>query len=453
MNNKFKKIILLLGDIFVLYLSLYLTLIIRYQQNPQGELLGIHLLPFSLTFIAWVLIFYIFGLYDLNLAVNDNRFFKKIAASFTTATLISVLFFYLTPLTKITPKTNLVIFIVIFAFLIVLWRRLYNRSLKSYLPKTNIAIIGKNRQVVEIINELKQKPHLGFNISFILDPDESEKEIRGVPIFDNINRLCDLIKDKNINSIILATSPGDSIRLRSVLFDCLHLKVNYINLTNFYETITGKVPTKAINQMWFLENLSEGNKGGFDLFKRVCDLTLGCLALIIVSPFWPIIALLIKTSSKGKVFYTQIRIGQSGKSFKIIKFRTMREDGNHHLPTTEEDERVTSLGNILRKSRIDELPQLINIIKGEMSFVGPRPERPELIVTLERQIPFYKERMLVKPGVTGWDQISGEYHSPSYEDTMKKLQYDLFYIKNRSIYLDLSIALKTIYTVLSRAGR
>ena len=131
----------------------------------------------------------------------------------------------------------------------------------------------------------------------------------------------------------------------------------------------------------------------------------------------------------------------------------MKITGNDYSPTKSNDWRITKFGSFLRKTRIDEIPQMLNIISGEMSFAGPRPERPELIKDLEQAIPFYKERMLVKPGITGWDQISGEYHSPSYEDTLKKLQYDLFYIKNRSIYLDLSIILKTISTVLSRAGR
>jgi len=131
----------------------------------------------------------------------------------------------------------------------------------------------------------------------------------------------------------------------------------------------------------------------------------------------------------------------------------MRTEGNDHAPTADADKRITAFGNFLRKTRLDEVPQVINIIKGEMSFVGPRPERPELIAELEKQIPFYRERMLVKPGITGVDQTSGEYHSPSYEDTLKKLQYDLFYIKNRSLYLDIAILLKTIRTVLSRGGK
>ena len=145
-------------------------------------------------------------------------------------------------------------------------------------------------------------------------------------------------------------------------------------------------------------------------------------------------------------------MGKNNKIFKAIKFRTMREEGNDRRLTAANDSRITKFGSFLRKIRLDELPQVINVLKGELSFVGPRPERPEFIEKLEKAIPFYRERMLVKPGLSGWDQVSGEYHSPSYEDSLKKLQYDLYYIKNRSIYLDLSIILKTIATVLKGGG-
>jgi lipopolysaccharide/colanic/teichoic acid biosynthesis glycosyltransferase len=233
----------------------------------------------------------------------------------------------------------------------------------------------------------------------------------------------------------------------------LALKVNFINLSHFYEEILGKVPVDLINKTWFLENLTEGNKTHFDLVKRIFEFFLSAIILIVTLPFWLLISVLIKISSKGPVFFEQERIGQNDMKFKMIKFRTMRMDSNDFRPTEENDERITKVGLFLRRTRIDELPQMINILRGEMSFIGPRPERPELVSELEHRIPFYNERMLVKPGLTGWDQVSNEYHSPSYEDTIEKLQYDLFYVKNRSFYLDVSIFLKTISTVLSRSGR
>ncbi|MBU3906134.1 sugar transferase, partial [Patescibacteria group bacterium] len=323
-----------------------------------------------------------------------------------------------------------------------------------YLPKNIIAIIGLNDQVKELARELKQKPHLGYKIAFIVDDKNSgSDEINSIPVIKSILDLERMIKEKNVTTIILTSDPHQSSELRSCLFKCLPLKINYISLPNFYEAITGKIPIVAINQMWFLENLSEGNKMPFDIAKRGYDIVLALMILAITLPFWIIIGLLIKLDSKGPILFSQNRVGKNNKLFKIIKFRTMATVNNDFSPTQANDKRITKFGSFLRETRIDEIPQMINILKGEMSFAGPRPERPELIKNLEEAIPFYKERMLVKPGITGWDQISGEYHSPSSEDTLKKLQYDLFYIKNRSIYLDLSIVLKTIATVLGRAGR
>lgn len=452
MGNKLKAFILLAGDILIMYLSLYVALIIRYGGKPSGAIWQTHLTTFTAIFFVWILVFYISNLYNLKSAINNAKFFQLLLKSFLISTLLSIILFYLAPPSGITPKTNLAIFVLVFASLFMVWRRLFNLILKSYLPKNNLAIIGQNNLVQEIINELKQKPQLGFNLSFIIDEKSEMKEFAGIPVFKNLADLPGLIAKRKINNIILASTP-DSPELRALLFKCLPLKITFINLANFYENISGKIPLEVINKMWFLENLNEGNKGNFDLFKRITDLIIALTIFITTSPFWIIIAIIIKTESRGPVFYKSLRCGQGDKEFKMMKFRTMRTENNHQGMTEVGDKRITPFGNFLRKTRLDEIPQTLNIIKGEMSFVGPRPERPEFAKILEKQIPFYRERMLVKPGVTGCDQIAGEYHSPSYEDTMKKLQYDLFYIKNRSLYLDLSIILKTISTMLSRAGR
>lgn len=453
MNTNLKKIILLAGDIIMLYLALYFTLLIRYSAQVNQELWQGHFAPFSLIFVAWILIFYISDLYNLNLAVNNSRFFQLTGRSLIIAGLLSIAFFYLNPNINIAPKTNMLIYVIVFAVLFFLWRQFFNWSLKSYLPKNNIAIIGLNYQARELINELKQKPHLGYKISFIINSDLSQDNISHIPVFNKIADLKNLIKTKAIDTVVIASDPHKSNELRNILFSCLELKINYIWLPNFYENITGKIPIEAISQMWFLENLSRGSRLGFDFIKRIYDIILALTVLIITLPFWPIIALIIKMESPGPAFFISRRAGKNYKNFKLIKFRTMKEEGNDRSLTQKDDSRVTRFGKFMRTTRIDEIPQMINVLKGEMSFVGPRPERPELIEELEKEVPFYNERMLAKPGVTGWDQISGEYHSPTREDTLKKLQYDLFYIKNRSIYLDLSIILKTIATILSQGGR
>lgn len=454
MSNKIKKIILLAGDIIFLYVSLYITLLLRYGRIPDQQIWDKHFLPFTLIFVVWILVFFVYDLYNLRLAANRTNFYRSSLHSFVTAGLISVIFFYVSSHANITPKTNLVIFIVVFALIFFLWRNLYYLAIRSYLPKENVAIIGFNRQSRFLISEINNNPHLGYKTTFILDPfAENEKNNNDIPVFNNVSGLHELIAKKNVNTLVLATDPATSEKLRNLLFSALHLKINFHSLPEFYENITGKVPIEAINKMWFLQNLSEGGKKWFDLIKRIYDLIIAIVILVITSPLWVVIALAIKLDSREPVFFKQNRAGQYGKPFRIIKFRTMSTENNDHAPTQEKDKRITVVGSFLRKTRLDEIPQVLNIIKGEMSFVGPRPERPELIKELEQRIPFYRERMLVKPGLTGWDQISGEYHSPNIEDTIKKLQYDLFYIKNRSVYLDLSIILKTISTIVSKAGR
>lgn len=452
MYDNLKKFILLFGDILTLYLSLYLTLLIRYLEWPMAATWQNHLWPFSIVFVAWILIFYISNLYSLHIAVNDGKFFNLTMRSVIISSLLSAAFFYINPNISIAPKTNLVIYLVVFTVLFLLWRRTFNWLLGAYLPKNKVVVIGRNGQVDELAQVLKTNPHLGYKIALIVNPNGSGQNVNKKIVFDKILKLNQFLVENKISMIVLAADPHASPELRTFLFNCLPLKINFVSLPNFYETITGKVPIEAIDKMWFLENLNLGNKHLFDLFKRIYDFILGLAVLFLSLPLWPLIALAIKLESRGPVFITMLRAGRNGEEFRMFKFRTMKEEGNTRSLTVANDPRITRFGSILRKTRLDEIPQVINIVRGQMSFVGPRPERPELIRDLEKQIPFYRERMLVKPGATGWDQVSGEYHSPTPEDSLKKLQYDLFYIKNRSLYLDLSIILKTIATVLSRKG-
>jgi exopolysaccharide biosynthesis polyprenyl glycosylphosphotransferase len=204
-----------------------------------------------------------------------------------------------------------------------------------------------------------------------------------------------------------------------------------------------------------LENLTENNKKLYEITRRIYDICFSILLLAVTLPFTPLIALIIKISSKGPVFFTQIRTGKDGKTFRAIKFRTMVTNAETNGPqwATKNDSRVTGAGRFLRKTRIDEIPQLINVLTNEMSLIGPRPERPKFVEELEKEIPFYKERLLVKPGLTGWAQVAGPAYGGSKEESLEKLQYDLYYIKNRSMALDISIVLKTVKTILTRRGQ
>ena len=297
---------------------------------------------------------------------------------------------------------------------------------------------------------------MGYDIKFVVlsegeTIDPAIKEL--VEIFDENDGLEELSSKYKITNIILAKDVNNSPDLKRRLFNCLPLDISYTTLPNFYEKITGRVPLEIIGQSWFLENLDLADKKIFEFVKRSFDLFLAIILLILSLPFWSFILLAIRLSSKGPVFFTQYRMGKNNIPFKMYKFRTMKTENNQGTLTVENDQRITGVGKIMRKTRVDEIPQLINIIKGQMSFIGPRPERPEFIAELKENVPFFDIRTLVKPGISGWDQISGEYHSASITDTIKKLQHDLFYIKNRSLFLDITIILKTLKTIVAYKGR
>ena len=449
-----KKYILLCGDVAIFFLSLYLTLLFRYGSGGIERLWLQHLWPFTAVFFLWIIIFYVSNLYDLTLAVNNFKFYSRAAKALFFSFLLGAAFFYLLPQLGIAPKRNLFIDIIITAILFFIWRQLYNAILKSYLPKSNIAIIGLNERVKELIKYFNDHPHLGFNIAFVFyNQDVYEEGLYNTPLLREVNKIKENLIRKKVSTVVLVDNIKDDHDIRSHLFNCLHLGIDFMNLPYFYEKIIGKVPLESLSQTWFLENLHEGGKLWFDKLKRVYDIGLTAIALVISFPFWLPIAFIIKLESRGSVFYKQERFGKNNRLIYLKKFRTMLEEGNTRLPTVPNDPRVTRFGKYLRKTRLDELPQVINILKGEMSIIGPRPERPEIAKQLQMKIPFYNERTLILPGVTGWDQVCGEYHSPNLDDTLKKLQYDLYYIKNRSLFLDILILLKTVRTVIGRVGQ
>lgn len=439
MGTKAKKIVLLVGDIIVLWGALALTLLIRYGQVEFMSQMGTHWPRFIFIFIVFVITIYINQLYDVNILAISGRFLRQTINTIVAAGLISVIYFYISISSEISPKTNLAIFIVIFLALFYLWR-LAMQSLGRSLPLEGLAIIGHNQKSELLKNELARNPGAGYRLEAIIEQENNFSELAAQVVAGKIKNIviCNGFDPKKTGAFLLSLLPH---------------KISVFNYPDFYETLTGKIPVEAINTDWFLENLKEGRRHYFQATKRLLDLSMAILIFICSLPLWPLIALAIKWESKGPIFFKQARLGRQGARFQIIKFRTMKTENNNQAQTEVGDKRITRLGDFLRKTRLDELPQTLNIIKGEMSFIGPRPERPELADKLEESIPFYNTRLIVKPGLTGWDQVSGEYHSPSHEDTLKKLQNDLFYIKNRSMFLDFVIALKTVATVFGRGGR
>lgn len=423
------------------YLALVITLSLRYGNSLLNEKMASHLPKFIIIFVIWLLALYLNNFYNLNFKAWSRVFLRNLMRVILFSSFFSILYFYLATDNQITPKTNLFIFLLVASLLFVIWRQVFNLLIKNLVNEESLAIIGLNEKSAKLLLEIKKNPGAGYKTALIFKNTEE------------LELLVDKIKEKNIKTIVICDNFGREEFLRKTLFKCLNLEVSFFNYHDFYEYLSGKVPIEAINNNWFLENIKEGEKNYFNTLKNAYDFLGALLLFIITLPFWPLIALAIKLESRGPVFFQQVRLGKNEKEFKILKFRTMRQEDNHGGMTIENDKRITILGSFLRKTRIDEIPQVLNIIKAEMSFIGPRPERPELANSLEKEVPFYKTRLLIKPGLSGWDQVSSEYHSPSTEDTIKKLQNDLFYIKNRSLYLDMIITLKTISAILSGGGR
>jgi exopolysaccharide biosynthesis polyprenyl glycosylphosphotransferase len=456
--NRFKKILLFAGDAAILYLSLFLTLVIRYQNWPTAHVWQQHLAPFSLLFGVFILVFYINGLYDLAASKNDIEFYNKVLSNLLINFALAVAYFYLLTdrLFDIKPRAVYLLFIAIAGVLISFWRYGFNSLVQRPTLLKNVLVIGIKDEAKELIEEIIKKPQLGYRIAAIIHGSyRRDYDFPGVKMYDGRADLKKLLREHNISTIVSSIDPHTNPELVQNLYESLALRLQFFDLPTFYEKLTGKIPVTTIGRVWFLENLAESEKSLYETGKRAADAVFAFLSLILALPFVPLIALLIKLDSSGPVFFRQERVGLLGRPFSAIKFRSMILDAEKEgEPVWAEkgDKRVTRIGKILRKTRLDEIPQLLNVLRGEMSFIGPRPERPEFVKNLQTLIPFYNERHLVKPGLTGWAQINFPYGA-SIGDALKKLQYDLFYIKNRSLALDIGIILKTINLVLGGKGR
>ncbi len=452
-----KKFLLFLSDVVSLYLSLVLTLSLRYEDDFSYQYY-LHLPSFILIFSLWLLVFYIANLYDVRSLKNNLNFYSSLFQAIIIAAGISIAFFYLIPIFRITPKTNLFIFIAIFSGLETAIRSSFN-SLAGKKFKKPLLIVGLNSQTLELAQFIKKNPQSGYQLAYMVNIASGNKNIdenfKRFGIIEGMEDIDRTIRNEKINTVVISPEAYQIPEIIDMFYRSLEHKVTFRNLSSFYENLTNRVPLGAINQIWFLENLSEGGKSSYEVLKRFFDIAFAVILGLASLLIYPFIILVVKITSPGPIFYRQKRLGQAGKTFEIIKFRTMDQNAEKFTGavwTVEGDPRITKIGNLLRKMRIDELPQLWNILKGEMSFVGPRAERPEFHEQLKQEIPFYEERYIIKPGLSGWAQINYRYGS-SVADAAEKLQYDLYYIKNRSLILDLGIILKTINIALKQAGR
>lgn len=424
---RIKKALLLVGDILVLYISLPLTVFFGFLGSFTVDILLLHFLPFSIIYLVWLIIFYIFGLYDLHLIKTKLSFYTQAILAIGTSLIFGMLFFYTIPLFNITPKTNLLINGLIFGILFLVWRNLFY-ALFSVHFLNRVAIVGKGSQVKELKKEISERPYLGYQTVSI-----------------NLNRdFLQQIQKNDIDTVIFTEEFESDPKMLKALYFCLPARVNFLEFSRTYELIYEKIPISMISKSWFLENLREGERRLYDTIKRLFDVMIAALLLILTSPLWALIALAIKLEDRGSIFYSQKRIGRDRKPFILYKFRSMKvgAEKGKAVWAKRKDKRVTKVGGFLRKIHFDEIPQMINVILGNISLVGPRPERPQFVERLEKEIPHYHLRHLIKPGFTGWAQIKFRY-GRSIMDSHEKFQYDLYYLKNRNFLLDIGILLKT----------
>lgn len=429
--TKTKITITLLGDLAIFYGSLALSLLVRYGWDDFNSAFSQHFYPFSLILAVWAVIFYLFDLCQMK-TLKDRQFLARYFFSAITAcTLISIFLFYiLSDVLKISPKTNLFLFVSVFALADYNWRLFLIRRFKGW--QANLLFLGDSPAISESASFLKTNQQLGYKSKIW------KKEIGA----EGFGYFLDFLKDNKIEKIVVSSASDK--KLVNIAYKLLPLGIESVFLRDFYEEIFKKISFEEVDEAWFVKEIKASHKF-YDACKRAADLVLAPILLIVFSPIILASALLVKASSSGPAIYKQERIGKGGKPFVLYKLRTMASvqgGKDWALWTKENDDRVTRVGKILRHSHLDELPQLFNIAKGDISFVGPRAERTELAEMYGR-MPYYDIRHIVKPGLTGWAQISYK-PSASLSEGGEKLKYDIYYIKNRSLILDLSIIIRTI---------
>jgi len=452
-KGNFLKIILLIGDIFLMYLSLLLTLAIRYGDfsflpGPQTRIFIWH---FSFLSFFWLLILYIFDFYKISLFKKTQDLFRNSIIFLFLAGAIGTIYFYLQPQLAIAPKRILFLDVLFFTFFLYIWRVIFIQILKFFVIKEKIIIIGAPKNFSDLLNDsLKAGDYqiVAFYNSGFLNKSLPFSKLAKHGIISEISKLKEIIGKEGVNTISFTSDFYKDEKMVKEIFLNLPPKLNFINFTDFYENLTKRVPLEAVNELWFLENISRVEKKIDEVLKRGFDIIFSFLGILMTAVLFPFVALATKIDSPGPVFYTQKRMGKDRKIFTLYKFRTMRvsENQDKELWREKDPNQITRVGKILRKLYIDECPQFFNILKGDISFVGPRPEWIKLAEIFEKEIPFYSLRYIVRPGLTGWAQLNFP-PSTSIEEAKEKFQYDLYYIKNRSFFLDLEIILKTIQLI------
>ena len=456
-----RKFILISGHIIAVLLALAVSLLSWATEDDWLGLSYSFLLErpdtwFYLLPIVWLIL--MIPLYNVQEVHKVQKSLRIIITSAVSCIAIYLLIFFIAP-AKTLPRRGVIVFFIAAAVFTLIWRWIFEFFFYVKNAFINTIIVGAGKagqKIAEIINETEGVPYkvVGFIDD---DPQKQGTIIAEYPVLGGSDKYFEMIETYEVTQIIMAISN----HLNDDLLDKLSMSeergITVTTMPMVYEELLGRVPVHLLNTDWLLRSFYDMSHTSLfsDIAKRIFDVLGGLCGMVLFVLVTPFVAIATLLDTGSPVFYTQERLGLRGSSFNIIKFRTMiqnaEEDGVAR-PASEHDSRITKVGSFLRHSHLDEMPQFINVLRGELSLVGPRAERPEIVKELQRDVPFYRARLLVRPGITGWAQVNQDYAAGTEENTIK-LEYDLYYIKHRSLLMDLSIVFHTFKAIFGLKGR
>lgn len=438
-------LVLFVGDLLFFALALWVTLALRSLSIPSDLVLWTRLVAFVPLFFAWTLVFFVAGLYE-----GRRIFFarRELSATLLYAQFVNIvlaaLFFFALPLFGIAPKTVLVIYFIVSSALIYTWRTAVFPRM-GFSRRAATIVIGSGAEVEELTQVLRTAPLSTVSVAAVLDPATSGLAAA----------LKEAIAAKNPDFIIADFRNSLVTDAFPELYALLARHIRFIDAKDLYEEVFARIPLSLVNQAWIARHISYYVHILYDILKRALDIVVALAAAIVSLVFYPFIVFAIFLESGNPIFIGQDRVGEGNRIIHLYKFRTMTGNDNGNYANGTSSLHVTKVGAFLRMTRLDELPQLWNVLNGDLSLIGPRPELPILVAHYEEQIPYYGVRHLIKPGLSGWAQLYHDnhpHHGADVEATREKLSYDLYYLKHRSIALDAVVALKTIAKLLTRSG-
>jgi len=446
------SLLLLIGDALLSVVGVYAACLVRFESLGDAYASAPGLTRLVVFAAATVITSYLAELYDVDNQQKSRELIVRILIAMTLCFLVLTSIYYSVHFLMIGRGLLLLSlgFFSVFQFLL---HTVYGHLMRASGFARRVLVLGTGPLAKKIGDLIVSTNHHHVLKGYVNLTGESA-QVPHEAIVGNGSGLVKTVKENRAQKLVVSLSERRGFFPVKDVLDCKFSGIEVIDAPSFYEEITGKLLVENITPSWFIFSNGFRITAIKRVHKRIFDMTLSLLLLILTLPLLPIIALFIKIDSQGPAFFRQVRVGELEKEFVLYKFRTMRSDaenGTGAVWAQKNDSRVTRFGKFLRKTRIDELPQLYNVLKGDMSFVGPRPERPEFVSELKKIIPYYSERHFVKPGATGWAQIRYPYGA-SVEDALEKLRHDLYYIKNISLFLDMMIFVETIKVMLFGRG-